>query len=316
MAKTTRTDNKAAAAGVSGVGAGAAGAGAAAGAAAFDPKAMIRNLQKAATDNAKKDSKKGDLKRLSLDANEASLLDRYVEAKVVGKFFTTEEENTGGPLKAACLAKWADLVWGSKTVPDNPEIVTLRADNGAVKNRGIFQVRAVLRPGHVIPAPDVRGDKEVRDFLFAALTEGTGGLDKGQANRLIDDEVVFETPLVMNVYHLLEGRFVENVWQPATPEQQAVGMKLYNLYQGIEIPALTPEEVAIALGDNGTVVRFRDSAGFMLRMCSYATSAEQLKHILMVVKPDLAISGVKHEENAPATENARLVAAKRILGLD
>lgn len=258
--------------------------------------------------------------RLELDDIEATMFERYVEATAVGEFFTSEKELNDKPLKERLLAKWCHLAWKNSAIPDNPEVSVQDKCNNYEYARAVFVVKAQFRPGHILPKPENRNGRPARDFLLDALTMSDNGLKQEVAERIIDQEVVFESDLSVQMSALLDGKFVRNVWVPATPEEQAIGLKLLDWIEsgitGKKIAGPTLEESQILLSAREEKMRVKEPKGFLMRSLRYASNLNQFQHIVSVFKPDLSWQGVTFAEGAPANQNPRLAAALRILKIE
>jgi len=174
--------------------------------------------------------------------------------------------------------------------PKNPKVVH---DD----SQGIFQLKAMFKV--IVPE-----DGDVDDALKAA------GFEKKIRDKIIDENVdyVIETgPRPFN--ELLHGHYVRGEggrqFIEATEVEQSAANKILAFITAessgkkVSVEPLTFEErqVSITRSERHIV-----KAGFMERAATYCKNAVQLRALLTVIKPQVAVSHLKFAEKANAKE--------------
>jgi translation initiation factor 1 (eIF-1/SUI1) len=195
-------------------------------------------------------------------------------------------------LKELIFDLYLDLVWESKTQPENPKLCSKNAA-GSPDCEAMYVIQDKYK---------VQGDssKVVVDALVAA------GLQEADAKRLVEAELDFTPAYTINLGGLLKG----------DPDQKAIAEKIIGWVKGKEVKPLSAEEVkqAIVVGAQVEV-----KGDFICRVCNYARKREDLAAIFNVIQPIEVVRGVKYAiSDALDAKTQRLIkkASDIIGGLD
>lgn len=287
-----------------------------------DPRALLAAAAAKAT-TAPTVEQKEDRVEWSLNEATRETFVRFVEAHLIEGLGKQAKDEAGTAVKGFAFDLFVETLWKTGAVPANPVFRT-RDDRGRVDCSANFQVRATFSPNRHVPKPDKREHgKTPRGYLYDFLTSTGDGLSGHEAERLLDAELSFDPQIeIRNLTELTIGREREGKFVEATPAQKAAANKILNviLSAGVNgqatVPAFTDEDRAVLL-EMSDAVRVTDPNGFLNRVRGYCSTRAQLRHVLTIIPPTLALAQVKFAENTPVGETSerKIAAAMRVLGL-
>lgn len=250
--------------------------------------------------------------------------EKFVEFAATKELFDAFEESKKrqtADLYESIFDRYKAVLWRNKTQPKNPSIKVEKAD-GRLEAEGQFivQVGSKIK----INMPPVGEEQLPEEVLFRSLVDL--GVNKDNAERLIEKEVSFVPQWSLNFTDMLHGVMVEGKLQPASDEQISASEILFQVMNGQDEDGndLTPKtrlDMLKKITEEGWVLLHQniqnhtryfpqlvDGAGFLDRVCNYAESMEELDSILTVFQPVHFCQRVKFAcSDTPETKLDRLL---------
>jgi hypothetical protein len=235
---------------------------------------------------------------------EQALLERYAGLDAVMKLVKPAHAEAGDEFKAHSWAQFTDKWFTDKACPGNPRVEV--KEGGKVQHTGLFQVKAAFKVQHV------EGIESARGAVTQALVNA--GFEPEKADEIFDANVEVKVDTVMRpLNELVHGKWVSGKggkqFVEATAEEKAAAEKILKYLAGKPAAKLTPAEVALVMTKQTSYVV---KSGFMDRAHTYCEDATQLRALLTVIKPTLAVSGVKYAKTA--AERERLEMLRQVFG--
>lgn len=246
-----------------------------------------------------KAEKKSD--RPVLDAD-TELMIEFAGAHVCSKIATERKDVLGDQLKAQVWQSLTDQWYEAGAKPSNPK---LQAKQGSkVDTSAIFQLKAMFK---------VQADSEdnsARGAVTSALV--TVGFDTDQANLIYDENVEAEMVTEIRPFNeLIQGRWISGdggrEFVPASDVEKSAAKKLLAVATGAATPEPLDAEERAAVIQKKLVYQVK--AGFLDRAANYCDDANQLRALLTVIKPQVALSHVKYAQQASGNEKHRRILA-------
>ena len=232
-------------------------------------------------------------------------------------------------VSSAVYEKFVDVLWKSKSQPQNPSIKATSA--GRLDAEGQFIVSGGSKIK--INMPETMEDEQPEEALVRGLT--SLGLPQANAERLVGNEVSFVPQWSLGLTDLMRGEVKSGKITPATPTQMTAAEILFCVINGEDLDGNEIDGVGrikllsnitsdgwVALQSN---VKSRtsyfpslvDGPDFLDRVCNYADSREELSAILTVFTPVYYCSRVKFavSDSAEVKKERMLEEAKSILGV-
>jgi len=254
-----------------------------------------------------KAGKKSKRPEMELDAEAQAVVRRYAPAKKLFDHFKTHHDNTRGELIGVLNEEWAGMLWQHKTQPGNPSLAVSREDSGKPDITGLFVKTAKF-------SVDIPDEKNPANSVVAQLVNL--GLEQADAEKLVKEELDFCPQNDLKFSQLQSGYKTDDGWVPATDASKSAALKI--IKYALQSSDLTEDErtaVRKALVQKPSV-RVKD--GFLQRVCQYAHSLDQLKAVLLVVKPQEQLRSIKFGVSDSLDEKtARLIQyASNVLGTE
>lgn len=230
---------------------------------------------------------------------EQSLLERYAGLDAVMKLVEPAHKEASAEFKAYSWEQFTDKWFADKNCPGNPRVEVKEA--GKVQHTGLFQVKASFKVQYV------EGIESARAAVTQALVNA--GFEPEKADEIFDANVEVKVETVMRpLNELVHGKWVTGKggkqFVEATAEEKAASEKILKFLAGKPAGKLTPSEVALVMTKKTSYVV---KSGFMDRAHTYCTDAGQLRALLAVIKPTLAVSGVKYAKTAAERERLEML---------
>jgi hypothetical protein len=245
---------------------------------------------------------------IELTPEEAATLDRLGGAHDIHELAKKREEQEKKNLNPSILVKWIERLWKNKSKPSNPLLKT-------AKTSCIFQVKETMK----VQCPKPKEGESLEETLIAKLTEEYVSVGipepaaEADAQRVVNEELDFTPKKSIDLNRLVYGEWKgtgdNRTWVEASEAQQALALKVI----GILNDNLTDEE-------RDEVIESRDATtvrkGFLGRAHTYVHTQAQLEVLLGMVKPEVAISGVKYVDGVSTVEkkNQQLDVASDLIG--
>lgn len=191
---------------------------------------------------------------------------------------------------------WSEKLWDTKKVPDNPQIklkkIVEKKPTQMDDMSLIFQVNFNAKGLDNLVPKDLPEDKTAQDVLQELLTGPGVGLSEKNALALLKEvdgeiEVTTITDFV--------GSF-NDMYTSSDANIKSAATKLLTYLQAeqsdkpVKMTAFTADEAAAVIK---TVQIVRVKEGFFERVCKYVENLEQLRKLVLFIKPTLKISSVE-----------------------
>ncbi len=263
---------------------------------------------------------------LVFSEEEMAVFNKYAEAVVLGSVCKAAEK-VGNQVKETALDKFLALAWERKATILNPEIVTyLDKEKKKPNSQAIFVLKNSFSPDKVVPSFKKRDpNKTPRNYIAEALSAGTpeqGAILPNDAIEIVKKEIeVVESISIANLYDLMRGKVVKGKRELPDKKARAAAEKLMVVLLAkstenfIGLGLFTSEERQYLL-ETEEMIRVIDETTFFEHALKYAKSLAQLKRIMQVFQPDLAITSVKIGLSASTIDNPNLQAAFHVLGIE
>lgn len=230
---------------------------------------------------------------------EQSLLERYAGLDAVMKLVEPAHKEAGAEFKAYSWDQFTDKWFADKNCPANPKVQV--KEGSKVQHEGLFQVKASFKVGYV------EGIESARAAVTQALVNA--GFEPEKADEIFDANVEIKVETVMRpLNELVHGKWVTGKggkqFVEATAEEKAASQKILLFLAGKPATKLTPSEVALVMTKNTSYIV---KSGFMDRAHTYCKDAGELRALLAVIKPTLAVSGVKYAKTAAEKERLEML---------
>jgi hypothetical protein len=235
---------------------------------------------------------------------------RFVEFACVKEIFDKVEarkERKQKDVSSSIYAEFVDVLWRSKSKPQNPSIKA-RNDDG-IDAEGIFIVAAGAKMS--VTMPEVMEDETPENALVRGLIEA--GVSEKNARFLVKEEVCFFPTWRLSFTDLMRGEVKAGKIADPTPLQRTAAEILLCVINGEDLKGNSVDakgrlEVLKDISDDGWdaiqenihsnttyAPMLVDSADFLDRVCNYANSKDELEGILTVFKPQHYCSRVKFD---------------------
>ncbi len=210
--------------------------------------------------------------------------------------------------------------WRTKQKPANPKLVIRDAD-GKPDHDALYQVRDQLSLAQY----------QTFESVVSALVWGDAdtALEIHEAQRLVANEIQSNPCLRMRytLTELAEGHTQksatgQNEFVPASDREQVLAEKILAFLMAapdkkgkVTRPGLTTEERAFLLVKDNRLA-FRDPKGFFARVHEYATTLEQLRHVLGCFSPVHFFSPMHFavSDPEPQRQDRLLAVARTVIG--
>lgn len=229
---------------------------------------------------------------------------------------------------AAVYEKFVDVLWRSKSQPQNPAIKA--TSGGRLDAEGQFIVSGGSKIK--INMPETMEDEQPEEALVRGLIEL--GLPQSNAERLVNTEVSFVPQWSLSFTDLMRGEVKSGKINPATPTQMSASEILFCAINGEDLDGNEVDGVgrlkllssitadgwfALQTNVKGRTSYFPtlvDGPDFLDRVCNYADSREDLSAILTVFTPVYYCSRVKFavSDSAEGKKERMLEEAEAIIG--
>jgi hypothetical protein len=244
---------------------------------------------------------------LDLTPAQQELAMQVAEAKVLDDLFETNSKNLSDLLKGDLWPLFLRRMWQQHTRPGNPILKTF-TDNNMPDCEILYQVKATF-------SVQSKDSDELINMLVAS------GLKSVQAEKLVAENINFMPKIFINFDELRYGKWVDRELVESTPIEKAIADHALALLSSVpNTPPLSPEEKAVLISQKPQI---KVTDGFLDRLCGYIDAKDEntaikiLTAVLAVIKPQVALSGVKYGiSDAPIQRNDRLInGVRRILGI-
>lgn len=269
---------------------------------------MLAGLASKATKKEKSKKPKKTRAELPLTDEIRTLASHFIPAKILAKYFSSYEENIKGQLNQVTFAQWQKTLFASKMQPQNPKIVLRK--NGKEED---MEFTLVVQERYKVQIPDPENPSE---SVVELLTRS--GLPAKAAKELVDQELDFTPLTTLRPFNeLVNGKYENKEFVPATEEEQSVATKLLTYLQwdgeGDAPEPITDEERGLVLR---SVTQYKVKPGFLSRVCNYCKNEEQLAAVFQAIKPTIVNRGPKFGVSDPLeTRTNRLQEeANKVLG--
>ena len=222
---------------------------------------------------------------------------RFAATKNLFDIFEDRKKEQTGCLYSSIFEKFVDQLWISKKQPQNPSIVVETNNKVDAKGQFIVQVGSKVK----INMPPVEDEQTPDMAMIDALEEM--GVQRKNAEALIEREVSFVPQWSLNFTEILHGITVSGKFQDATDRQVAVGEALFSAIKGMSEDGDcldAKERIALLrkfsvedwqlISDNidshtSYVPQLLSGGDFLDRVCDYADFREELDAILTMFRP-------------------------------
>lgn len=269
-----------------------------------------------------------DSDRPVIDIDDATQ-EKFVEFACNREIFNLVEardKNLSNEVVSSIYECYVDVLWDSKTRPQNPSIEA--KTNGKLDAEGKFIVSGGSRIK--IDMPEVQDGELPEDALVRCLVDM--GVDPDNAQNLVNNEVSFTPQFALNFTDLLRGEMKSNKIIPPTTTQMSAGEALLCAINGEDLDGNPLNEKsrsdllrtisaegweALRLNVEARTTYYPvlvDGDGFLDSVCNYASSREELGLILTVFKPVKYCNAVKFAvSDSSETKKTRMLDASKSL---
>ena len=204
----------------------------------------------------------------------------FIGYQSVAAKIETQRDNQKELVKEGCFDAYTEYVWNRKsTPPKNPKVEV--KEGGKVRHSAIFQVQGRFKVD--VEIGEIADDQSPEDVVVAAIREVTN-LSEQDVIELVNNEIDFTPDRGFKGF--------TQIFQDGTDEEKASLIKLmtYVMSDGSDktgkstVDAFTMEDRQNLMYNTAkaTVI---DPKKFMDRLPNYVSSLEQLRAVLMVIKP-------------------------------
>jgi hypothetical protein len=249
-------------------------------------------------------------KRPVMDAEQKMMRD-YVSAHYCSKLADTRKKISGDALKSHLWQKFTDGWFEQKSKPSNPKVEVKK--QGKTDCSVMFQVKSAFKVKYPADHSSARGAvlESLRNVGFADKT----------AEQIYDENIDVEVKTAVRPFNeLVNGRWIsgksgKEFVESSDTEKQAAQKLLALITDSQKATPLTNEERAVILTKTTNYVV---KGGFMERAALYCKDADELRTLLTVITPQLALSYVKFAaaESEAVRDWMALNAFAQILGIE
>jgi hypothetical protein len=188
---------------------------------------------------------------------------------------------------------WLDAMWKERKQPENPRVIIKKRD-AAGKVTVLEDMRCMLQVKFreaalqtVLPdAATLPDDQTLVELLIKTLTDENIGLTPENARKFVNDEIVITDRVQL-------CKPLDQLYYSTDPKEKSLGTKLLTYINARDgdkkkLPLLTEEE-ATQLLVTKQIVSLKDGVGE--RACMYARSIDELRKLLIFIRPVIQVAG-------------------------
>lgn len=265
---------------------------------------IINQFRGGVTPTPKKSSAK-DRPVIDLDDHTQRAFVDFSAAKVVLDDAKSNYEGKYEEVVGEIFDRWADVLWETKTQPENPSIKA--SIKGRLEATGLFTIST---GGSLkIDMPEVLPGEAMEDAMVRGMVNA--GVSERNATKLVSQEVSFVPMWEVNLTDMMRGVIRSGKLTPSNDNQKNAAGMLFLAIQGRgpDGHPVTPSErirmlekidesgwlaIQSNLADNTTYAPvLKDGDTFLDRVCGYAETREELGFILKIIKPVRSMRSVQ-----------------------
>jgi hypothetical protein len=232
--------------------------------------------------------------RPNMDSDQ-ELLCRFATSDAIEKKSKKAKTEASNELKASLWETYTEDWWDKKAPPSNPKI-EIKVDE-KIDTTAIFQVKTSFKLNPLEDDTLTARQKFTQAFANAKFS-------KKKCDQIFDENLDIQVETVMRpLNELIQGSYKSGkggkTFVKPTPVEASAGKKLLDMIMGKESSDLTAEEKKVCLSKKTSYVV---KEGYMSRAVNYCKNAKQLRELLKIISPTIALGSVKFGQTAPDDE--------------